>query len=68
MSEPEVPFYVIGALVTLYIVAATWRSRNADYRPADGRQPAARRARTFDRRMVHWCRARRRGKSPAASV
>ena len=28
MSEPDVPFYVIGALVTLYIIAATWRSRD----------------------------------------
>jgi len=29
MSESEVAFYVIGALATLYIVAATWRSRDA---------------------------------------
>jgi hypothetical protein len=67
MSEPEVPFYVIGALVTLYIVAATWRSRDAAYRPADEREPATLRVRTFDRRMVHWWRALRRGKSPAAT-
>jgi hypothetical protein len=68
MSEPEVPFYVIGALVTLYIFAATWRSRDAGYRPADERQSATRRARTFDRRVLHWWRARRRGKSPAATA
>ena len=60
MSESEVPFYVIGALVTLYIVAATWRSRDAAYRPAEERQSATVRSRTFDRRMVHWLRALRR--------
>jgi len=29
MSEHEVPFIVLAALVTLYIVAASWRSRDA---------------------------------------
>ena len=63
MSEPEVPFYVIGALVTLYIMAATWRSRDAAYRPAEERQASTLRVRTFDRRVVHWWRALRRGRS-----
>ena len=62
MSEPEVPFYVIGALVTLYIVAASWRSRDAAHRPTDERQGATLRARTLDRRMIHWWRALRRGR------
>jgi hypothetical protein len=63
MSEPDVPFYVIGALVTLYIIAATWRSRDAAYRPAEERQISTRRVRAFDRRVVHWWRALRRGRS-----
>lgn len=67
MSEPEVPFYVIGALVTLYIVAATWRSKDAACRPADERLAARLRGPTFDRRVISWCRARRRGKSRPAT-
>ena len=67
MSEPEVPFYVIGALVTLYIVAASWRSRDAAYRPADERQGTTLRGRTLDRRMVHWWRALRRGRSTTSA-
>jgi hypothetical protein len=60
MSESEVPFYVIGALVTLYIVAASWRSRDAAYHPAEEREPETPRPQTFDRRMIHWWRALRR--------
>ena len=67
MSEPEVPFYVIGALVTLYIVAATWRSRDAACRPADEHLPAARRGPTFERRMIHWWRTLRRCRSRSAT-
>jgi hypothetical protein len=63
MSESEVPFYVLGALVTLYIVAASWRSRDAAYRPAEEPRPAMLRTRTVDRRMVHWWRTLRRGRS-----
>jgi hypothetical protein len=66
MSEPDVPFYVIGALVTLYIIAATWRSRDAAYRPAEERQISTLRVRTFDRRVVHWWRALRRGRSASS--
>jgi len=62
MSDAEVFFYVIGALVALYIVAASWRSRDAADRPGDEREAATVRARTIDRRVVHWWRARRRGK------
>jgi hypothetical protein len=67
MSEPEVPFYVIGALVTLYIVAATWRSRDAAHRPGDEHQDATVGVRTIDRRMVHWWRALRRGRSTTST-
>jgi hypothetical protein len=59
MSEPEIPFYVIGALVTLYIVAATWRSRDAAGRAAPEQYRPTRRAPTVDRRIIHWWRARR---------
>jgi hypothetical protein len=30
MNDLGIAFYVIGALATLYAVAATWRSRDAD--------------------------------------
>jgi hypothetical protein len=63
MSEPEVPFYVTGVLVTLYIVAATWRSRDAAGRPAEERERPFERGPTVDRRMIHWWRAWRRGRS-----
>jgi hypothetical protein len=63
MSEPEVPFYVLGALLTLYIVAASWRSRDAAARrPAEDR-PAAAAGRSLDRRVIHWYRTLRRGRS-----
>lgn len=57
MSDAEVFFYVTGALVALYIVAASWRSRDAVARPGDERQASTVRVRTIDRRVVHWWRA-----------
>lgn len=63
MSESGVFFYVTGALVALYIVAASWRSRDAAYRPGEERQGSAPRVRTIDRRLVHWWRARRHNRS-----
>jgi len=30
MSNLGIACYVIGALVTLYVIAATWRSKDAD--------------------------------------
>ena len=67
MNESEVPFYVLGALVALYIVLATWRSRDAAYRPAEERQAAPVRGQTLDRRVIHWWRALRRGRWSAAT-
>jgi hypothetical protein len=61
MSGPEVFFYVTGALVALYIVAASWRSRDASYRPGGERQATSRRGQTADRRVIHWWRTVRRG-------
>jgi hypothetical protein len=63
MSEPEVFFYLTGALVALYIVAASWRSRDAADRRGEERQASTVRARTVDRRVIHWWRALRRGRS-----
>jgi len=30
MSNWEIAFYVVGALFTVYVIAATWRSKDAD--------------------------------------
>lgn len=60
-------FYVTGALVALYIVAASWRSRDAAHRPGEKRQAATVRARTVDRRVIHWWRALRRRRASSAA-
>ncbi len=63
MSEPGIGLFVVGALFTLYVVAATWRSKDAGYpergdeRAVHGHTPPA------ERRFVHWWRARRRARS-----
>jgi hypothetical protein len=62
VSEPGIPFYVLGALVTVYIVAATWRSKDANELPRKRRRSSLHTP-TFDRRIVHWWRARRRARS-----
>jgi hypothetical protein len=36
MSNLGIAFYVVGALFTVYVVAASWRSKDADPR-SDGR-------------------------------
>jgi hypothetical protein len=33
MSNLSIVFYVVGALFTVYLIAATWRSRDAGTRP-----------------------------------
>ena len=38
MSNLGIIFYVVGALFTVYVVAATWRSKDAGPR-SDGRPP-----------------------------
>jgi hypothetical protein len=63
VSEPGIGLSVVGALFTLYVVAATWRSKDAGYpqtgdeRAVHGHTPPA------ERRIVHWWRARRRARS-----
>ena len=66
MSEAEVFFYVTGALVGLYIVVASWRSKDAAYRPGEERPGSKPRVRTIDRRVIQWWRAWRRARSSAA--
>ena len=36
MSNLGIAFYVLGALFTLYVIAATWKSRDCE-RPLSGR-------------------------------
>jgi hypothetical protein len=38
MSNLGIVFYVVGALFTVYVVAATWGSKDAEPR-SDGRAP-----------------------------
>jgi hypothetical protein len=59
VSEPAIPFYVVGALVTVYIVAATWRSKDAGDQLSVERRALKARTSTIDRRIVHWWRRRR---------
>jgi hypothetical protein len=49
MSESVVPFFVIGALLTLHVVAATWRWRDVARRLVEARRLAAAPARTPER-------------------
>jgi hypothetical protein len=61
MSNIPIAFYVLGALFTLYVVAATWESKDApSHLPSHTREP---RAASVDRRLIHWWRARRRSKN-----
>jgi hypothetical protein len=58
MSDIAIAFYVLGALFTLYVVAATWQSKDApSHVRSDMREP---RGVSIDRRLKHWWRARRR--------
>jgi hypothetical protein len=59
MINLGIAFYVVGALFTLYVVAATWRSRDADPRVPERSQWKVRTP-TMDRRIAHWWRARHR--------
>ena len=58
MSNVAIAFYVVGALVTVYIVAASWQSSDRD---GVGMRPPLP-TRTMDRRAAHWWRARRLGR------
>lgn len=63
MSEPAIPFYVAGALITVYVVAATWRSRDVEDLVSAKRRQSRLRTSPLERRIIHWWRARRLSKS-----
>jgi hypothetical protein len=62
MGNIPIAFYVLGALFTLYVVAATWHSKDAS---SDTRSDTARpqpRPVSGDRQLNHWWRTRQRSK------
>jgi hypothetical protein len=62
MGNVGIALFVVGALFTVYIVAATWRSRDAGSGVREKLQPRRSPSQTLDRRIVHWWRARQRKK------
>jgi hypothetical protein len=63
MSNIPIALYVLGALLTLYVVAATWRSNDASSHVRRGDTPRRQsRPVSVDRRLTHWWRARQRSK------
>lgn len=62
MKGAGIAFYVVGALFALYLIAAAWRSKDAEYRN-DVRRAASLHTPTVERRLIHWWRARRRLRS-----
>jgi hypothetical protein len=62
MHNLPIAFYVLGALFTLYIVAATWQSKDATPQVRRETRPSGPRSASVDRRLNHWWRARQRAK------
>ena len=60
MGDAGIALYVVGALFTVYVVAATWQSKDADSHAREKPHPRRSSNQTVDRRIVHWWRARRR--------
>jgi len=58
MGNIPVAFCVLGALLTLYVVAAAWRSRDASPRVRSNAWHPQSRPLSVDRRLDHWRRAR----------
>jgi len=64
MSNIPIAFYLLGALFTLYVLAAIWQSKDAQsHVRSDTREPHG--VVSADRRMKHWWRARRRSRKAA---
>jgi hypothetical protein len=61
VSSTPIAFYVVGALFTLYVVAAMWRRKDASSRARDNRRPRSHPV-SVDRRVNHWWRAAQRTK------
>ena len=59
MRNAEIALYVLGALFTVYVVAATWRSKDADYHVRQ-KQLAPQSPSKAVHRRVHWWRAHER--------
>lgn len=58
MRNIPIAFYVVGALFTLYVVAATWRAKDASSRVQSDTRRQRSRPVSVDRRLNHWWRAR----------
>jgi hypothetical protein len=58
MGNVGIALYIVGALFTVYVVAATWQSKDADshVREKSHRRRSSNQA--VNRRIVHWWRAR----------
>ncbi len=65
MENAGIAFYVLGAFVTLYIVAATWRSRDTGDPLRRGRASAPPATQGIERRIIHAWRAKRRERREA---
>jgi hypothetical protein len=60
MINVGIAFYVIGALFSLYVVAATWRSKDVEPGVPAAQRRWKPRSRRMDRRIAHWWRPRQR--------
>ena len=63
MREAGFAFHALAVLFALYVVAASWRARDAAYRGSGGREAARLHTRTVERRVIHAWRAWRRTRS-----
>lgn len=60
MGDAAIALYIVGALLTVYVLAATWQSKDAVSHVREKPHPRTAAHRALDRRIVHWWRARRR--------
>jgi len=63
MSNLQIVFCVLGALFTLYVVAATWQSKDAPSHVRSHTPRPRSHSVSIDRRLIHWWRALRRSKT-----
>jgi hypothetical protein len=64
MSNVPIALLVLGALFTLYVVAATWHSKDApSHMRGDAAGPRPRPV-SLSRRLNHWWRARQSSGKP----
>jgi len=63
MSNIAIAFCVLGALFTLYVVAATWQSKDARSHMRSDTRPLRSRAVSVDRRLSQRWRAQQRSKN-----